>query len=334
MKKSIIFLFSSALCGYLFGYMEGMPYPALGVGVAIGVIGVLFEYLVTKFDPVSIIKGVLGLTFGLLFAQLIHYTLSTIFASINTRYTLAILDLLFGYAGLVIGLKVQTTSLFSSIVDVMQDNKESEVLVLDTSVIIDGRIADICEIGFFDSVFVLPQFILQELQYIADSSDSLKREKGRRGLEILHRMQSLNNIDVKITNKDYPKIREVDAKLVALAKDMGGKIITKDFNLNKVAELQGVIVLNITELASALKPAILPGEIMNVFILKEGKEFNQGVAYLEDGTMVVVENGRKHIGKNIEVIMSSVLQTTAGRMAFARVKEAIAPSDLKMVKNG
>jgi uncharacterized protein YacL len=334
MKKSIIFLLSSASCGYLFGFIEGTPYMFLGVGITIGMIGFLFEYLVTKYDPIPVVKGVVGLSLGLLFSQLIYHTLISIFVDINVRYTLIVLDVFFGYTGLVLGLKVQSSALFSSIVDVMNNKREGEILVLDTSVIIDGRVADICETGFLNGTFVLPQFILQELQYIADSSDSLKREKGRRGLEVLHRMQSFNNINVKIVNKDFSKIKEVDAKLVALAKDMGGKIITKDFNLNKVAELQGVIVLNITELASALKPAILPGEIMNVFILKEGKEFNQGVAYLEDGTMVVVENGRKHIGKNIEVVMSSVLQTTAGRMAFARIKDNLTQNDLKMVKNG
>lgn len=307
---------------------------ALGIGVAIGLAGVFIEYLAVKYDTMTVIKGLAGLSIGLLFSQLILQTLSSVFVNINTRYTLIILDVLFGYIGVILALKVQTSSLFSSFVNVIGEQQEGEIHVLDTSVIIDGRVADICETGFLDGIFVLPQFILQELQYIADSSDSLKREKGRRGLDVLHRMQSYDNITVKIVNKDFSKIKEVDAKLVALAKDMGGKIITKDFNLNKVAELQGVIVLNITELASALKPAILPGEVMNVFILKEGKEFNQGVAYLEDGTMVVVENGRKHIGKNIEVIMSSVLQTTAGRMAFARVKEAIIQNDLKMVKNG
>jgi uncharacterized protein YacL len=198
---------------------------------------------------------------------------------------------------------------------------EENLKLLDTSVVIDGRIADVCEAGFIDGVFIVPQFILQELQYIADSQDSMKRARGRRGLDILHRIQKMSAITVRIVEEDFPKIKEVDAKLVALARLLNAKIITNDFNLNKVAQLQGVAVLNINELANALRPVVLPGEIMRIFVLKEGKEYNQGVAYLDDGTMVVVENGRKHMGKTIEVIVTSVLQTTAGRMIFARAKE-------------
>ncbi|HTR45512.1 MAG TPA: PIN domain-containing protein, partial [Thermodesulfovibrionales bacterium] len=198
---------------------------------------------------------------------------------------------------------------------------ESHLNILDTSVIIDGRIADVCEAGFLEGVFLLPQFILQELQHIADSPDPLKRARGRRGLDILHRIQKMAHITVRITDEDFPKIREVDAKLVALARAHEAKVVTNDFNLNKVAELQGVSVLNINELANALKPVVLPGETLKVFVMKEGKEYNQGVAYLDDGTMVVVENGRKLIGKNAEVSVTSVLQTTAGRMIFSKMKE-------------
>jgi uncharacterized protein YacL len=197
---------------------------------------------------------------------------------------------------------------------------ESNQKVLDTSVIIDGRIADVCDTGFIEGNLIVPQFILQELQHIADSADSLRRARGRRGLDILHRIQKMSGITVKIVEDDFPKIKEVDAKLVALAKMMDAKILTNDFNLNKVAALQGVPVLNINELANALKPVVLPGETMKVFVLKEGKEQNQGVAYLDDGTMVVVENGRRFIGKNIDVSVTSVLQTTAGRMIFSRPK--------------
>ncbi|MFA4829274.1 MAG: TRAM domain-containing protein, partial [Thermodesulfovibrionales bacterium] len=167
----------------------------------------------------------------------------------------------------------------------------------------------------------LPQFILQELQYIADSPDSLKRARGRRGLDVLHKLQKMSNVTVRIVDEDFPKIREVDAKLVALARVIDAKVITNDFNLNKVAELQGVAVLNIHELANALKPVVLPGETIKVFVIKEGKEHNQGVAYLDDGTMVVVENARKLIGKNVDVTVTSVLQTTAGRMIFSKTKE-------------
>ena len=193
--------------------------------------------------------------------------------------------------------------------------------MLDTSVIIDGRIADVCETSFIDGTLVIPQFVLRELQLVADSSDPLKRNRGRRGLDILQRMQKMSNITVQIVEEDYPQLREVDLKLIELARAYEGKIVTNDFNLNKVAQLQGVPVLNINELANALKPVVLPGEIMRVFILKEGKEYNQGVAYLDDGTMVVVDNAKKMISKTIDISVTSVLQTTAGKMIFGKYDE-------------
>ena len=192
--------------------------------------------------------------------------------------------------------------------------------ILDTSAIIDGRIADIFETGFVEGTLIIPQFILQELVYIADSSDSLRRTRGKRGLDILHKIQKQVDLEVRIIDQDFPKIKEVDAKLVALAKQMNGKIFTNDFNLNKVAELQGVQVLNVNQLSTALRPVVLPGELMNVYIQREGKESGQGVAYLDDGTMVVVENGRKLLNKTTEVTVTSVLQTTAGRMIFTVLK--------------
>jgi len=197
--------------------------------------------------------------------------------------------------------------------------------ILDTSVIIDGRIADIAETGFLDGILVIPQFVLRELQLVADSADSLKRNRGRRGLDILQRLQKVASLNIQIVEDDFPAVREVDLKLIELAKLYEGKIVTNDFNLNKVAQLQGVEVLNINELANALKPIVLPGETMKVFILKEGKEYNQGVAYLDDGTMVVVDNARKMIGKNIDISVTSVLQTTAGKMIFGRWDERNAP---------
>jgi uncharacterized protein YacL len=190
--------------------------------------------------------------------------------------------------------------------------------ILDTSVIIDGRIADICETGFMDGTLVIPQFVLKELQFVADSSDSMKRNRGRRGLDILQKIQKMAGVDVMISDVDFPDVKEVDLKLIELARTLEGKIVTNDFNLNKVAQLRGVSVLNINELANSLKPVVLPGELMKVFILKEGKEYNQGVAYLDDGTMVVVDNARKMIGKTIDVVVTSVLQTTAGKMIFGR----------------
>ena len=193
--------------------------------------------------------------------------------------------------------------------------------ILDTSVIIDGRIADICETGFLEGPLIVPQFVLKELQHIAGSPDSIKRNRGRRGLDILQRIQKNVDMTVRIVDHDFPKIREVDTKLVALGKALKGKVLTNDFNLNKVAELQGVPVLNVNQLANAVKPVVLPGEVMNVHIMKEGKEYGQGVAYLDDGTMVVVDNAKRYVGRHIDVIVTSVLQTTAGRMIFTRLRE-------------
>jgi len=193
--------------------------------------------------------------------------------------------------------------------------------ILDTSVIIDGRIADIAETGFLDGTIVIPQFVLRELQLVADSADSMKRNRGRRGLDILQRIQKMAELNVQIIEDDFPAIRDVDMKLIELGKVYNCKIVTNDFNLNKVAQLHGVEVLNINELANALKPIVLPGETMRVFILKEGKEYNQGVAYLDDGTMVVVDNAKKMISKTIDISVTSVLQTTAGKMIFGRFDE-------------
>jgi uncharacterized protein YacL len=194
--------------------------------------------------------------------------------------------------------------------------------ILDTSVIIDGRIADVCETGFIDGTLVIPQFVLKELQLVADSADSMKRNRGRRGLDILQKIQKMAGVEVSISDLDFPDVREVDLKLIELARALQGKIVTNDFNLNKVAQLRGVDVLNVNELANSLKPVVLPGELMKVFILKEGKEYNQGVAYLDDGTMVVVDNARKMISKTIDIVVTSVLQTTAGKMIFGRYIEA------------
>lgn len=190
--------------------------------------------------------------------------------------------------------------------------------ILDTNVIIDGRIADICETGFVEGILVVPQFVLRELQYIADSADVLKRNRGRRGLDVLARMRKRPDLTILVSDRDFPLVREVDAKLVALARETGAMIVTNDYNLNKVAEVSGVTVLNINQLANALKPAALPGELMRVSVVKEGKEANQGVAYLEDGTMVVVDNARRLIGRDLEVTVTSAIQTTAGRMIFAQ----------------
>ena len=193
--------------------------------------------------------------------------------------------------------------------------------ILDTSVIIDGRILDICDTAFVEGILVIPQFVLKELQLVADSADSLKRQRGRRGLDVLDRLQKSAQVPVQISDLDFPDVRDVDSKLIELAKHLEAKIMTNDFNLNKVARLQGIVVLNINELANALKPIVLPGEAMKVFILKEGKEKDQGVAYLDDGTMVVVDNSRRLIGQTIMITVTSVLQTTVGKMIFGRYNE-------------
>src|ERR687884_2297761 len=193
--------------------------------------------------------------------------------------------------------------------------------VLDTSVIIDGRIADVAETGFLTGTLVIPQFTLRELQQVADSPDSSKRQRGRRGLDMLNRLQSNGKLDIQVVDTDFPAVKEVDLKLLELSKQLDAVVVTNDFNLNKVAHLHGVAVLNINELANSLKPVVLPGEGMRVFILKEGKEYNQGVAYLDDGTMVVVDNARRLIGRNADIAVTSVLQTTAGKMIFGRLWE-------------
>ncbi len=333
MIPRLIFLLIFAIGGSLIGMKEGSLYLGAVTGIGIGALGLLIEFLFSRIHAGAILGGLIGLAIGLLFSKLIYYPIKTFFASMDNIYVPIVLHTLFGYTGLFIGLKkgqgVVLSDLFKAI-----KGRETEILnIIDTSVIIDGRIADICETGFLEGTFILPQFILQELQHIADSADPLKRARGRRGLDVLHKIQKMQNITVKIMDEDFPKIKEVDSKLVALAKMLSAKIITNDFNLNKVAELQGVSVLNINELASALKPVVLPGETMNVFIIKEGKESNQGVAYLEDGTMVVVDNARRLINKNVDVTVTSVLQTTAGRMIFTKLKEEADREELKMARH-
>jgi uncharacterized protein YacL len=227
------------------------------------------------------------------------------------------------YCGLVVGAAKGEMLNLSALGGLFGGEKATKTSfkILDTSVIIDGRIADIAETGFIDGSLVIPQFVLRELQQVADSSDGMKRNRGRRGLDVLQRIQKMPQLNIQILEDDFPNVREVDMKLIELAKLYACKIVTNDFNLNKVAQLHGVDVLNINDLANALKPVVLPGETMRVFILKEGKEYNQGVAYLDDGTMVVVDNARKMISKTIDVAVTSVLQTTAGKMIFGRFDE-------------
>lgn len=306
------------------GYLLGSKYDSQVIGAVWGAAaGALTLFTETVFKKISIgvvIGGIFGLSVGLLFANLLLLPLKTIVPDYAT--TAFLLNALFGYTGLLIGLRRGKELTMSGILRIFRGQGiEEDLKLLDTSVIIDGRIADVCEAGFIEGTFITPQFILQELQYIADSPDPLKRGRGRRGLDVLHKLQKMSNVTVKIVDEDFPKIKEVDSKLVALARMLDAKVITNDFNLNKIAELQGVSVLNIHELANALKPVVLPGETIKLFVIKEGKEHNQGVAYLDDGTMVVIENGKRLIGKNVDVTVTSVLQTTAGRMIFSKTKE-------------
>ncbi len=333
MIRSILLRASIVLVGGAMGYylfpkvfVTG-EFNILGVlaGISISVIALVLESVLGQVPTRTVFFGLVGLGVGILVAGLLNLITGPLF--LGDTATLLVWQsatvLILGYLGLIYGgrmadeyLKGHKPSGTAEVPAIERNNK-----ILDTSVIIDGRIADLCETGFLEGVFIIPQFILQELQHIADSPDSLKRARGRRGLDILHRVQNMADILVKIVEEDFPNIKQVDSKIVALAKKLNAKVVTNDLNLNKVAGLQGVTVLNINELSNALKPVVLPGETMRVFVLKEGKESGQGVAYLDDGTMIVVDDARKFIGKNVDVIVTSVLQTTAGRMIFTRLRE-------------
>jgi uncharacterized protein YacL len=289
---------------------------------------VLFESRLGETAVTRVLGSLIGCAIGLGIARTIGAGL--FWADSGDRkveFLHSFVLLVLPYLGLVLGAKhgewlepARLISLFRAA------GPQRRYKILDTSVIIDGRIADVCETGFIDGTLVIPQFVLKELQLVADSADSLKRNRGRRGLDILSRIQKMAGVEVTISDMDFPDIREVDLKLIELGRTLQGKIVTNDFNLNKVAQLRGVEVLNVNELANSLKPVVLPGEIMKVFILKEGKEYNQGVAYLDDGTMVVVDNARRMISKTIDIVVTSVLQTTAGKMIFGRHIEQGVPA--------
>jgi uncharacterized protein YacL len=305
--------------------------PALAANLALGIaLGLLIVWVETRLRDAQVtdlLGALIGGAIGLGLSKTVGAAL--FWADTSDRrivFLHSVILLLFPYLGILMGARkgewlepARFVSLFRNA------GPQKHYRILDTSVIIDGRIADICETGFLDGTLVIPQFVLKELQLVADSSDSMKRNRGRRGLDILQKIQKMAGVDVMISDVDFPDVREVDLKLIELARSIGGKIVTNDFNLNKVAQLRGVQVLNINELANALKPVVLPGEFMKVFILKEGKEYNQGVAYLDDGTMVVVDNARRMISRNIDVVVTSVLQTTAGKMIFGRYIESNAP---------
>jgi uncharacterized protein YacL len=320
------FILLSTLTGYSVAsrLIEGNAYWGALVGLILGGGLVAFGLFLEKAAARKLFWGCVGFLVGVIASGLLNLMLDPVFSLSPSLFLLwkGGSLLFFSYIGMVLAHKVEKDpSLLFLAKRQAEAPAASNSKILDTSVIIDGRIADLCETGFLEGTYIIPQFILHELQHIADSSDSLKRARGRRGLDILHRIQKMTDIDVRIVDDDFPSIKDVDSKIVALGKRMSAKVVTNDLNLNKVAELQGVRVLNINQLCNALKPVVLPGETMRVFVLKEGKESGQGIAYLDDGTMIVVDEAKKWIGKNIDVVVTSVLQTTAGRMIFTRVRE-------------
>lgn len=318
-----------------FGQEGGWVWAAVaGLSVAGIVLGV--EYTLRNQKPNVVLGGAAGLAAGLILAGLTAWAMAVSIPPVESIPLLGFLILAaFSYLGLIYGMKFFAHGgIFASLRDGQTSMPFStSSKILDTSVIIDGRVADLCETGFLEGAFIVPQFILNELQHIADSSDTLKRGRGRRGLDVLNKIQKMVDVEVRIIDEDFPHVKEVDAKIVVLAKKMNAKVITNDLNLNKVAELQGVRVLNINELCNALKPVVLPGEQLRVFVLKEGKEPGQGVAYLDDGTMIVVDNAKRFIGSTVNVVVTSVLQTQAGRMIFTRLKEETENHDLNMARN-
>ena len=345
----------SALIGgyiaYLYYYSAGSPeyrwlgsgnyglelyvYVGIGALLAVSAISLCYIYasatiarLGRRLGDISggdMAAGLTGLLVGLLVAVLLYPSVAGM--SGMMRFIPFAMTALLGAAGLRLGLtkRDELLAMFAQLRSGASDASKGKKMpeehkILDTSVIIDGRIADICKTGFIQGILVIPEFVLEELQHIADSSDLLKRNRGRRGLDILNKIQKELDIKVLIYEGDFDDVNEVDSKLVRLAKLLKGKVITNDFNLNKVCELQGVSVLNINDLANAVKPVVLPGEEIVVQVIKDGKEYGQGVAYLDDGTMIVVEGGREFIGTTLEVMVTSVLQTSAGRMIFAKPK--------------
>lgn len=327
--KSVLFAVCTVGGFFVAGHMESLsgltwaPWVGLLLGMVTAMLVVYVEKMIRHIPLKVLFGGTFGLVLGLSVAKLIGYGLATIQ---NTSATLAlyiILSCVFGYLGMVLGtIRIDELRLPNLPWITRGGIRSSQIInVLDTSVIIDGRIADIVETGFLGGVLIIPEFVLQELQHIADSSDPTRRVRGRRGLDVIKRLQQEKTVEVRIERQDFDNLNDVDAKLVALSLQMNAKVVTNDYNLAKVAEVQGIQVLNINQLANALKPVVLPGEVLRLQILKEGKEQGQGIAYLEDGTMVVVENASRHLGKEVDVSVTSILQTTAGRLIFTTLKE-------------
>ena len=310
--------------GFFYSPLPAVPWAGALVGLATALVIIMLEVKLRSVPAHHLVGGLVGGVTGLFGARLLWSAMSGL-DIVAEHFIHSLLIVLLSYMGIVIGSRKGEWFEPARIIAAFKDSARlHQYKLLDTSVIIDGRIADICETGFLEGTLVVPQFVLRELQQVADSSDSLKRNRGRRGLDILQKIQKMANLHVQIVETDFPEVREVDLKLIELARRMDAKIVTNDFNLNKVAQLRGVPVLNINELANSLKPVVLPGELLRVFIIKEGKEAGQGVAYLDDGTMVVVDQAKRALGKTIEVTVTSVLQTTAGKMIFGRWAEAAA----------
>jgi uncharacterized protein YacL len=334
----IAFVLLLAIVGYLLNPLENNARLLPGAsdqtrqicsaifGVVVAGFVIAFEMRARQASLKTLIGAAIGSILGIIGAYLIGMLISaqdiaTVSGPMKVFLTIA-LAFFMGYIGLMVGAAKGEYIDLSVLGGIFSDkNLRRDYKILDTSVIIDGRIADVAETGFLGGTLVIPQFVLRELQQVADSPDSSKRQRGRRGLDMLQRLRNNSKLDIQIVETDFPAVKEVDLKLIELGKQLEAVIITNDFNLNKVSQLRGVSVLNVNELANALKPVVLPGEAMRVFVLKEGKEYNQGVAYLDDGTMVVIDNARKLIGKNADIAVTSVLQTTAGKMIFGRLWE-------------
>jgi len=320
----LIFTAILLAAGYVLHPIPGHRMFSTGVAGLVALAIIFFEMRIRRSSLKTLIGAAVGSILGIVGAYLIGSLISSqesmaVPPSTKTFLTLS-LTFFMAYVGLMVGAAKGDYLDLSALGGIFSDKAvRRDLKILDTSVIIDGRIADVAETGFLTGTLIIPQFILRELQQVADSPDSSKRQRGRRGLDMLNRLQNNSSLDIQIVETDFPSVREVDLKLIELGKQLDAVIVTNDFNLNKVAQLRGVNVLNINELANALKPVVLPGEAMRVFILKEGKEYNQGVAYLDDGTMVVVDNARRLIGKNADIAVTSVLQTTAGKMIFGRI---------------
>jgi uncharacterized protein YacL len=324
--RSLFTLLIGVLC-YAFAPF-GLRGSAAGVGVLLALVIVFAEFRLAHASMGGLIGGAFGALAGMAAALLLTLIISYTSQPASTKSFLDFISLLaFSYLGMTTGFRCgEHWRVPRRKAKGNAERATNELMkLLDTSVLIDGRIAEICEAQFLDGVLAVPQFVLHELQLVADSSDPLKRQRGRRGLEVLQRIQKMPQVEVRVVDDDFPNTADVDHKLIELARRTGAKIVTNDFNLNKVATVQGFSVLNVNELANALKPAVLPGETMHVLIQREGKEAMQGVAYLSDGTMVVVDGARRMINKSIDIIVTSVHQTTAGKMIFGRVDERVEP---------